>query len=241
MMSVAMDQGSFTVLEAISMDRLITPTFEVPAASFGAVTIVSFLLLLILNDHVLLPIASKIARKSVNPDLMQRMGIGLALSVLAMAALAIVESIRRRLALDGITISAMWLLPYHIVMGFGEGYNVIAQNEFYYLELPRSMSSVAATLFGVGSSLADLGASFLVSMVRKATKRGEEDDSWVSSDINRGHYDYYYWVIVGLSSLNLVYYLACSWGRRRTERDEGVGGDREAEHLAGGGRGVYLG
>jgi peptide/histidine transporter 3/4 len=71
------------------------------------------------------------------------------------------------------------------------------------------MSSVASTLNGIGMSVASLVSSFIVRAVRDLTKV-EGQESWVSSNINKGHYDYYYWLLASLSLVNFLYYLACS-------------------------------
>ncbi|KAF9662246.1 hypothetical protein SADUNF_Sadunf18G0033200 [Salix dunnii] len=62
--------------------------------------------------------------------------------------------------------SAMWLLPHFILSGLAKAFNAIGQNEFFYAELPKSMSSVASTLQGLGLSVASLVSSFIVSAVR---------------------------------------------------------------------------
>ncbi|XP_058777179.1 protein NRT1/ PTR FAMILY 1.2-like [Vicia villosa] len=46
--------------------------------------------------------------------------------------------------------------------------------------------------------------------LRYVTSRGGKE-GWINDNINKGRFDKYYWVIVGLSALNLVYYLVCSW------------------------------
>jgi peptide/histidine transporter 3/4 len=156
------------------------------------------------------------------------MGIGILLSTISMAALAIAESFRRTTAIkEGfpdnpnaeLHISAMWLLPYFVLSGLAEAFNAIGQNEFFYTELPKSMSSVASTLQGLGLSAASLVSSFIVSAVRDFTK-GEAQESWVSSNINKGHYDYYYWLLTILSLVNFIYYLVCSktYGPCRQEK-----------------------
>lgn len=128
------------------------------------------------------------------------------LSVAASFSAATAEFFRRERALAGDPpVSAMWLVPYFVLVGFSQGFNVVAQNEFYYTQLPKTMSSVATSLYGLGTSVGSLGSSFLVSGIDWVGGKG----SWVSSDINKGHYDYYYWVISCLGLVNLGYFVAC--------------------------------
>ena len=49
-----------------------------------------------------------------------------------------------------LNMSAMWLVPQLCLSGMAEAFNAIGQNEFYYTEFPRTMSSIAACLFGLG-------------------------------------------------------------------------------------------
>ncbi|KAK7850275.1 protein nrt1/ ptr family 1.2 [Quercus suber] len=217
MMSVTLSQNSFPVLQAASMDRHITPYFEIPAGSFSVFLVITITLWITLYDRVVLPLASKVSGKPCRLNEKKRMGIGLFFSCMSMAAMAIAESVRRELAIEEgfsddpqavVSMSAMWLLPYYIFAGLGEAFNAIGQNEFYYSQLPKSMSSIATTLFGLGMSVASLVASSILNTVDNVTKKGGE--SWVSSNINKAHYDYYYWLLTGLSSANLMYFLFCS-------------------------------
>lgn len=86
---------------------------------------------------------------------------------------------------------------------------MIAQFEFYFSELPRSMLSIASTLSGMGMSLASLLASLILNIVDSVSKSGGHE-SWISSDIDKGRYDYYYLVLAGLSMANIVYFILCS-------------------------------
>ncbi|KAK4380919.1 protein NRT1/ PTR FAMILY 1.1 [Sesamum angolense] len=100
-------------------------------------------------------------------------------------------------------------VPQNCLTGFAEASNAIAQNEFYFSEFPRSMSSIASTLNGIGMSLANLAASFIMNAVDTLSKAGGKE-SWISSNINKGHYDYYYLVLAALSMANMMYFLLCS-------------------------------
>ncbi|XP_020217230.2 protein NRT1/ PTR FAMILY 1.2 [Cajanus cajan] len=218
MMAVNLSQGSFLVLEASSMDRHVTSNFQIPSASFGTFMIVSLILWVIIYDRIFVPVASKIKGCPARIGAKQKIGVGLLTSCIALASLALVESIRRKIAIEQgysdepqavVNMSAMWLLPRQVLDGLAEASSVIGQNEFFLTELPPSMSSLASTLSGLGTSVADLVASFFLSVVDSVTGGGGHE-SWLSSNINKGHYDYYYAFICALSFVNFVYFLYCS-------------------------------
>ncbi|XP_073055374.1 protein NRT1/ PTR FAMILY 1.2-like [Primulina eburnea] len=216
-MFVNVSQPSFLVLQASSMDRKIS-SFEIPAASFGIFTVLSVIIWVILYDRVFLPLASRVRGQRVEISSRTRMGFGIFLSFIAMLVTAAVESKRRTVV--AANMSAMWLIPQYCLTGFAEASNAIAQNEFYFSELPRSMWSIAATLNGIGLALANLVASFILNCVDVISKAGGQG-SWISNDIDKGHYDYYYLVLAGLSMANMVYFIVCSsaYGPFKGERN----------------------
>ncbi|KAI3683901.1 hypothetical protein L1987_84416 [Smallanthus sonchifolius] len=123
---------------------------------------------------------------------------------------AIVESIRRGLANSNTTVdmSAMWLVPQFALLGLSEAFNAIGQMEFYYSELPKSMASSTMAVFTVSMTVAVLVASLLTNIVDSVTGQGGHV-SWLSSNIDQGHVDYYYWLLSFLNLLNFFYYLFC--------------------------------
>ncbi|GFP81864.1 protein nrt1/ ptr family 1.2 [Phtheirospermum japonicum] len=217
-MSVNMSQNSFPLLQAVSMDRQITSSFTIPPASLSTFTVIAVILWIAIYDRIFLPLASRAMKKPIRISTRRRMGIGIFFSFLAMMISAMVEAIRRAFAVHegdfgrpmvSSHMSALWLVPQYCLTGFAEASNVIAQNEFYFSELPRSMSSIALTLNGIGGALASLIASFIMNTVDNISKAGGKE-SWISSNINKGHYDYYYLVLAGLSMCNMMYFLVCS-------------------------------
>ncbi|MBA0719475.1 hypothetical protein Golax_007152 [Gossypium laxum] len=92
------------------MDRHITPKFDIPAGSFGASVIITFV------------VAKKGDRTSC--------------SCAAMVSLTVVEYVRREIAIqEGLSdkpqamvhISALWILPYAIMSGWASDFNGIGQ------------------------------------------------------------------------------------------------------------------
>ncbi|CAK8565772.1 unnamed protein product [Lathyrus sativus] len=207
--------GSFGLLQAKSLDRHITSHFEVPAGSFSVILVGAVFIWIVIYDRVLLPFASKIRGKPVSISAKKRMGIGLFFYFLYLVNAATFETIRRKKAInddtDGVLkMSAMWLAPQLCLAGIAEAFNLIGQNEFYYSEFPRTMSSVAVSLPGLGMAAGNLVSSFVFSTIENVSSRGGKK-GWICDDINEGRFDKYYWVIAGVSALNVVYYLVCSW------------------------------
>ncbi|KAL5729150.1 hypothetical protein ACHQM5_002139 [Ranunculus cassubicifolius] len=218
-LAVTISQQSFPLLQANSMNRYLTSNFQIPAGSFGMFSIIALTLWIAVYDRLVVPQLAKVTGKPQGIGHRQRMGIGLVLSVIAMGISAIVENFRRETAIKQgfaenpqgvVDMSAMWLVPQYVLVGLAEAFNAIGQIEFYYAQFPKSMSSVASALFGLGSGFGNLLVSLIVKIVDHVTKSGGKE-SWVSSNINKGRYDYYYGLLTFLSAMNFVYFLVCCW------------------------------
>ncbi|KAL6497015.1 hypothetical protein OROGR_028944 [Orobanche gracilis] len=244
MAAINMSQSSFPLLQANSMDRRITSGFQIPAGSFGMFNIITLTIWVVLYDRVILPLASKLAGKKIHLGVKLRMGIGIFLSCMAMMVSGIVEHVRGRKAIAQglendprgvVKMSALWLVPQNCLSGLSEAFNAIGQTEFYYSEFPKSMSSIASSLFGVGMAVANLLASVVLSTVDSATKGGGKE-SWVSSNINKGHYEFYYWLLAIMTLFNLVYFVLCSWAygpcAERCGHENGIEGNGVEENMS---------
>ncbi|RZC75648.1 hypothetical protein C5167_051125 [Papaver somniferum] len=219
MLGVALSQSTLPILQANSMDRHITSKFQIPAGSFGTFVVISLAIWVGIYDRLLLPLLVKFTGRPYGLSFKELMGIGLVFSILSLATSAIVEGIRRKTAIrEGLSgnpqgivhMSAMWLIPQNCLLGLAEAFNAIGQTEFYYSECPKSMGSIATSLNGLCSAVGSLIVGLLINIVDDITKRGGKN-SWVPNNINNGHYDYYYWLLTILSSINLVYFLVCCW------------------------------
>ncbi|CAH9076587.1 unnamed protein product [Cuscuta europaea] len=231
-MNINVNQGTFSTLQATTMNRHIgssSTSFQIPTGSLGIFSYVSIITWLVLDDRII--------RRHLHFSPKARMGSGIFLSFLCVVASALVEAFRRNLAIkEGfsdtpggiVDMSILWIIPQSFLGGVAEGINAVAQNRFYISEFPQSMWSIASNFLGLGMAVASMLASLLMNLVNEVTK-GWEGGSWISSNINKGHYDYYNWVLAGLSLVNLLLFFFCSraYGPCREERK--VKGNIEVE------------
>ncbi|GMI93791.1 nitrate transporter 1.11, NRT1/ PTR family 1.2 [Hibiscus trionum] len=218
MKAIAGSQHLFPVLQASTMNRHIVGGFEIPAASLTVVIYLTVMVWIVLYERAIIPLASKIKGKQVYLSVYLRMGLGLFLTVIAMGLTAMVENVRLhevnqefhiKYPTAMVNMSAMWLLPQYIVMGIAEALSTLGQFEFYHRVFPKTMSSIGNSLFFLSLSMAHLLNSALFNIVNRTTAR-DGQPSWVADNINEAHYDYYYWLLAGLSLLNVFYYIICS-------------------------------
>ncbi|KAL7590742.1 hypothetical protein Lser_V15G39174 [Lactuca serriola] len=217
--AVTVNQHSFPVLQANSMDRHLIGSFKIPPGSFDVFALLTLTIWVALYDQLLVRQIAKLTKRPQGFSLKQRMGIGIFLSCLAMVVSAIVERKRRDAAITQglsrnpygvVNMSAFWLIPQYSLIGLAEAFNAIGQIEFYYSQFPKSMTSIGVALFALGNAVGNLVGSLIVGVVNGYSKQGGRV-SWVSNNLNQGHYDYYYWILAILSLANFFYFLGCSW------------------------------
>ncbi|XP_071917519.1 protein NRT1/ PTR FAMILY 1.2 isoform X7 [Coffea arabica] len=213
---VTIDQG-FLTLQANSMDRHLFSNFEIPAGSFSLFMIITLTIWVAFYDRVLAPL---LVRYTGNPQGLSpivRMGMGLIMSFIAMVLAGVVESIRLKKAVEEgveddpdavLDMSAMWLVPQTVCIGLAEALNAIGQIQFFYMLFPKSMSSVGVAMFTSEMALASLIGSLLVNIINSITSHGGKA-SWLASNLNEGHLDYYYWLLGFLNLINFFYFLFC--------------------------------
>ncbi|KAK8547409.1 hypothetical protein V6N13_098119 [Hibiscus sabdariffa] len=150
------------------------------------------------------------------------MGIGLLWSCAAMVSVATLEYIRSKITIrKGLSekpqamahISALWIPSYCISSGLASAFCGIGQAEFFYTELPKTMSSVAANLQSLGAPARSVEASFITSTQSTMSLKEKKGESWISSNINKGHYDYYYWLLAAaLNDVNFFLFSSLQQG-----------------------------
>ncbi|KAK8504163.1 hypothetical protein V6N13_062522 [Hibiscus sabdariffa] len=134
---------------------------------------------------------------------LQRIGVGLVLSMAAMVGAAVVEKERRDVAVEkGVKISAFWLLVQFFLVGAGEAFAYVGQLEFFIREAPDRMKSMSTGLFLSTISMGFFVSSLLVSVVAHVTQR-----SWLTNNLNKGKLNNFYWLLAVLGLLNFLVFL----------------------------------
>ncbi|KFK25731.1 hypothetical protein AALP_AA8G152400 [Arabis alpina] len=90
--------ATFFTKQGMTMKRNIGPNFKIPPATLQSTITLSIILLMPLYDRVLIPIAKKISKNEKGITVMERMGIGMFLSIIAIVIAALVE--RKRLEIS---------------------------------------------------------------------------------------------------------------------------------------------
>ncbi|XP_061962061.1 protein NRT1/ PTR FAMILY 6.4-like [Populus nigra] len=200
---------TFTIEQATFMNRKVG-SLVIPSGSYSTFLFITILLFTSLNERLFIPLARKITRNAQGLTSLQRIGIGLFLSILAMVAAAIIEKERRETVIQQNTmISAFWLVPQYFLVGAGEAFVYVGQLEFFIREAPERMKSMSTGLFLSSISMGFFVSSLLVSLVDKATKK-----IWLRSNLNKGRLNNFYWMLAVLGLLNLFIFLVFARGHQ---------------------------
>ncbi|XP_022933906.1 protein NRT1/ PTR FAMILY 6.2-like [Cucurbita moschata] len=202
---------TFSVVQASTMERTIG-SFQIPAGSLTVFFVAAILITLGVYDRLIMPLWKKWKGKQGFTNI-QRMAIGLVLSILGMAAAAVAE--RKRLAVAKavddntatLPITVFLLIPQFFLVGSGEAFIYTGQLDFFITNSPKGMKTMSTGLFLSTLSLGFFISSFLVLVVKRVT--GNDGQGWLADDINYGRLDCFYGLLTILSVINFVAFLVC--------------------------------
>ncbi|EYU18886.1 hypothetical protein MIMGU_mgv1a026356mg [Erythranthe guttata] len=205
-------QLSLAIIQALTMDRRLHggSHFRIPAGSMPVFILISTSVSIFIIDRLLFPLWEKLTKRPLT--LLQRIGIGHALTIISMAVSAVVELKRLNIAHSRnlqnqtnvvVPISAFWLVPQLAIAGLGEAFHFPGQVALYYQEFPESMKSTSTAAVAMFIGIAFYISNALIDLVRRVT-------GWLPDNINNGRLDNVYWLCCIVGGLNFVYYIACA-------------------------------
>ncbi|MCL7034993.1 hypothetical protein MKW94_003344 [Papaver nudicaule] len=227
------------VKQGTTLDRNIG-NIQIPAASLGSFVTFSMLVSVPMYDRYFVPL---MRRRTGNPrgiTLLQRLGTGFVIQVVAIFVAYAVELKRLHIikvygitaAKDTVPMSIFWLMPQYVLLGIADVFNAIGLLEFFYDQSPENMQSLGTSFFTSGIGVGNFLNSFLVTMVDRVTSRHGKK-SWIGKNLNDSHLDYYYGFLMVISVLNLGAYLWVS--KKYQYKKESSVDDVEEKGSSGGG------
>ncbi|CAK9238642.1 unnamed protein product [Sphagnum jensenii] len=196
------------------MDRRIG-SFIVPPQSFGVGICLLIICVLVTYDLVMVPLMRHYRRNPRGISILQRIGIGIFLSIVAAVASAVIERQRRKVSWETNTaenpnatvpFSVWWLLIPLTIAGLAEMTVTIGQLDLFYQEVPDSIRSLGAGFVVSASGIGAFLGSLLLSVTNRITSRNGKNP-WVDDIISIGHADYYDWLMAILGAIDFIAFL----------------------------------
>ncbi|KAI3454615.1 hypothetical protein Pfo_011278 [Paulownia fortunei] len=238
------EKQQYIVFQAMQSNRhLGSAKFQIPPATYGIFSMLTLTIWVPIYDRLVVPFLRKLTGKQGGITVLQRIGIGIAITIMESLVAAFVEERRRALAISrpmqGIhsnrgaisSMSALWLVPQLSLAGLAEAFSSIGQVEFFYKQFPENMRSIAGSFFFCGMAAANYLNGFLISIVHRATE-GSSGGNWLPEDLNKGRLDYFYYLVAALCVLNFFYFLVCAkWYRYKGTGGSIIGVEMEAKEI----------
>ncbi|KNA11561.1 hypothetical protein SOVF_133960 [Spinacia oleracea] len=170
--------GTLVIKQGVTLDRKIGSKFTIPAASLQCVMDITILILVPIYDYMIVPAARKLTGKPAGITMLQRVGIGLFLSIITMVVSAVIENKRLKTAsrhgmIDSpdatVPMSFWWLVPQYVLFGMTDFCTMTGLQEFFYDQVPNEISSVGLALYAMAfKSREDHRKQFELEEARKA-------------------------------------------------------------------------
>ncbi|KAH6765012.1 hypothetical protein C2S52_014032 [Perilla frutescens var. hirtella] len=228
---------TFSIQQSTTMDRKIG-SFEIPGPSIPVIPLLFMTILLPLYDRFFVPLARKMTGIPTGITQLQRVAVGLVLSVISMAVSGIVETHRKNIAIKHnmvdspgpLPISVFWLGIQYAIFGMADMFTVVGLLEFFYAESSAGMKSLGTAISWCSLAFGYYTSTVVVDVVNKAS------GGWLSSNnLNSDRLEYFYWLLAVISIVNFGVYLLCaSWYKYKkveTEKAESASVDYLEERI----------
>ncbi|XP_019097841.1 PREDICTED: protein NRT1/ PTR FAMILY 5.9-like [Camelina sativa] len=221
--------ATFFTKQGMTMKRNIGSSFKIPPATLQSTITLSIILLMPLYEKILIPVTKRIKKNGRGISVMERMGVGMFLSIIAIVIAALVE--RKRLDIsqkmktlpdydpETIPLSIFCLLPQYILLGISDIFTVVGMQEFFYSEVPVRMRTMGFALytsvFGVGSFV----SAALITIVEAYSSSTGERQNWFADDMSKARLDKYYWLLALASTVCfMVYIVLCKYFKSSSDQ-----------------------
>ncbi|KAJ1429778.1 Proton-dependent oligopeptide transporter family [Sesbania bispinosa] len=212
-------EATMSVKQGATLERRLGPNFHFPAASLWSFVTITVLIVLPIYDLYFTPFMRRRTGNHRGITLLQRIGIGVAIQVIAIAITYVVEIRRMDVILkqhivgpeEVVPMSIFWLLPQNILLGVADAFLVTGLLEFFYDQSPEEMKVLGTTFYTSMVASGNYFNSFLVTVIDIFTRKMGHK-SWIGNNLNDCRLDYYYAFLFVISALNFGVFLWVSSG-----------------------------
>ncbi|TKW16765.1 hypothetical protein SEVIR_5G321100v4 [Setaria viridis] len=219
---------TFSIGQGNTMDTRLSKRFSMPVASMPIIPLVFLMFAVPIYEILFVPIARHLTGIPTGITHLQRVGVGLVLSIVSMSIAAVVEVKRKKVAArhgmmdmipgrDYLPMSCFWLGLQFSVFGIADMFTYVGLMEFFYSQAPRALKSMSSSFLWCSLSFGYFMSTIIVQAVNAATKGSTASGGWLASNnINRDHLDLFFWLLAVLSTLNFFNYIFwASWYKYR--------------------------
>ncbi|VAH56448.1 unnamed protein product [Triticum turgidum subsp. durum] len=227
------------VFQGNTLDKRMGAHFSIPSASLSVFDTLSVIAWVPVYDRLLVPAVRSFTGHPRGFTQLQRMGVGLVVSIFSMVAAGVLELVRLRTVArhglygekDIVPISIFWQVPQYFIIGAAEVFVFVGQLDFFYDQAPDAMRSMCTALSLTAIALGGYVSTLLVTVVAKVTTRGGKEGWIPAKNLNVGHLDYFFWLMTVLSVLNFAIYLPiANWYTYK--KTAGAGDDPDVNEVA---------
>lgn len=211
--TVYSQMGTLFVLQGNTMNLTVIKSFKIPSASLSLFDTISVIFWVPVYDQIIVQFARKYRGNKNGFTQLQRMAIGLVISIMAMLTAGALEMVRLNMVkehnyykLDHVPLSIFWQVPQYFIIGCAEVFTFIGQLEFFYEQAPDAMRSLCSALSLTTAAFGNYLSSLLVDIVTDVSTR-DGGHGWIPDNLNFGKLHYFFWLLAVLSVINLGFFL----------------------------------
>ncbi|XP_073111670.1 protein NRT1/ PTR FAMILY 7.3 [Elaeis guineensis] len=191
--------------------------FRIPPESMSIFEILSVAVFVLFYRLYIVPLLSRLwkgNRKGLTE--LQRMGIGIVISAMAMVSAGVVELHRLKYTKNdheankgSSSFSILWQIPQYVMVGASEVFMYVGQMEFFNKQAPDGLKSFGSALYVASMSAGSYASSFLLRIVIKITGKGDQI-GWISKNLDKGHMDRFYFLLAALATIDIFVFVVCA-------------------------------
>ncbi|KAA8519480.1 hypothetical protein F0562_013736 [Nyssa sinensis] len=217
---------TFSVIQGYFMNPQLG-SWEIPKPSIPVIPLFFMSILVPLYEFIVVPFARKITGHPSGIKQLQRVGVGLVLSIISMGIAGLIEVKRRDQSIREPMnpISLFWLSFQYGIFGIADMFTMVGLMDFFYKEAPSGMRSLSTSFAPLSLSFGYFLSTIFVNIINSITKKiTPSKHGWLRGmDLNHSNLNLFYWFLAILSCLNFANYLfwarwyKCKEGTRESE------------------------